>query len=467
MPNATSIESLKELYLQHLDEAIEEYKTFLRFPSISSLPDHKDDLYRCVQWLEKVLQKIGFHTELWETPGYPTLFASYMKAGPEKPTLLIYNHYDVQPVDPLDEWNAPPFEPTIIDGTVYARGANDNKGQCFYVLHALRLLIERDGTLPINVKLCIEGEEESGSHGIEEILKSKQKELQADYLAIVDLGIPNAVTPAVTLGIRGIVTMDVVVSGSSTDLHSGSHGGLVFNPLHALVDLLSKLRDKDGKILIPGFYDAVVPVSDSDKKQLNFAFDAAAYKQSFGAAATGGEKAFSPKERCSIRPTIEINGIHGGYGGEGFKTVIPAKAIAKVSCRLVPDMEPATILALVGKFLRDNAPEGIVVEVTPHEGGGPAVRTSPSSDIVKVFATAFSEVFGKPCTYILEGGSIPIVTALKKASGAEVVLIGVGLDSDGAHAPNEHFSLDRLEKGCLIIARGLELLSNTKRSHGD
>ncbi len=454
-----SLNTLKDLYLKHLDDAIEEYKTFLRFPSVSSEPEHKNDMYACIEWLAQVIKKIGFHTEIWETSGYPTLFASYLKAGPEKPTLLIYNHYDVQPVDPLNEWNALPFQPTLIDGTIYARGANDNKGQCFYVLHALRLLIERDGTLPLNIKLCIEGEEESGSDGLEEILKTKQKELKADYLAVVDLGIPDAETPAITLGIRGIVTMDVVITGSSVDLHSGSHGGVVYNPLHAMVELLSKLRNEEGKILIPGFYDAVIPLTSEEKEQMNFSFDTKGYTEAFGATADGGENAYSPRERGSIRPTIEINGIHGGYGGDGFKTVIPAKVLAKVSCRLVPDQSPEKILELVAKFLRDNAPKGVTVEVTPHEGGGPAIRTNPSSTVIKVFAKAFSEVFNKPCTYILEGGSIPIVTALKKACGGEVVLLGVGLPDDGPHAPNERFALDRLEKGCLIIARGIELLA--------
>lgn len=451
---------LKKLFQKHSKQAIQDYFTFLEFPSISSEPAYAPQVLACAHWLADYIKGIGFDVELWKTTGHPTLFASYMHAGPDKPTLLIYNHYDVQPVDPLGEWTSPPFEPTVRNGQAYARGAQDNKGQCFYTIQALKALLARDKKLPINIKLCIEGEEECGSTGLSKILHEKSKALKADYLAIVDLGIPAANRPAVTLGVRGLVTMDIEVQGSHTDMHSGSHGGIVYNPLHAIAELLASLRDHSGKVLVPGFYDDVAGVTPEEKKDLSLAFDAAAYKQTFGAEASGGEKAFSPQERAWLRPTLEINGISGGYSGAGFKTVIPAKAKAKISCRLVPNQDPQKIGHLVAKYLEKRAPEGMKVSVHVHPGGGKAVRTKASSKIVQVFAQAYAEVFKTPCEFIFEGASIPIITELAAASQSEVVLVGLGLPDDSIHAPNEHFGLDRFEQGFLSIARAIELLKN-------
>lgn len=458
MNTATEIGLLKQIYEKSKEQALADYYHFLKFQSISSEPSYRAHIEACVQWLSNYLKKIGFHVELWPTQGHPTLFASYERAGPSQPTLLIYNHYDVQPVDPLELWESPPFEPTIRHGQVFARGAQDNKGQCFYVLLALKTLIERNGSLPINIKLCIEGEEECGSKGLDHILKDKRKELKADYLAVVDLGMPNTNTPAVTLGIRGIVTMDVVVTGTHTDLHSGSHGGVAFNPIHALVKLLSMARDDNGKITIPGFYDGVKPLAANEKAQISLAFDPDSYESDFGAKPTGGETAFNPLERNWTRPTLEVNGINGGYSGDGFKTVIPAKAMAKVSCRLVPDQDPEKIGRLVANFFETHAPQGTRVNVHLHHGGGKAVRGKVESKAVKAFAQAYEEVFQHPCQYIYAGGSIPVVTSLAEASGAEVVMVGLGLPDDCIHAPNEHFGLDRIEKGFLSTARAIELL---------
>lgn len=452
------LNSWKELYQKNEKAAMKDYFTFLSFPSVSSEPKFEKDVLNCVKWLKEYIEQIGLKTELWPTSGYPVLFASYF-AGEDKPTLLIYNHYDVQPYDPLELWNTPPFEPKVKDDEVYARGAQDNKGQCFYVLQALKTLLERDGTLPLNIKLCIEGEEECGSAGLESILEAKKDALKADYLAIVDLGIPDKNTPAITLGIRGIIALDVEVQGSNVDLHSGSHGGLVFNPIHGLVNLLNKLRDENGKIAIPSFYDDIEEMNGEDKAKIDFSFDAKAYSQEFGAEATGGEKNFTPAERNGIRPTIEINGIFGGYTGDGFKTVIPAKASAKISCRLVPGQEPEKIGKLVKAFLEQNAPPGVKVSVNLHHGGGPSARSNPSSKVVQAFAKAFEEVFQKPCKFILSGASIPVVTKLAEVSGAETVLLGLGLPTDRIHAPNEHFGLKRIEHGTYIMGLGMELLA--------
>jgi acetylornithine deacetylase/succinyl-diaminopimelate desuccinylase-like protein len=455
---SSELEQLKKLYEENKAEALRDFFTFLKFPSISSEPAFKEPLLECAKWLEHYIKSIGFEVEIWPTSGHPTLFASYTKAGPNQPTLLIYNHYDVQPVDPLNLWKTPPFEPTEIKGEIYARGAQDNKGQCFYVLFALKKLIERDGRLPINVKLCIEGEEECGSSGLAHIMQQKKEQLKADYTAIVDLGIPNPATPAITLGVRGLITMDVEVSSSHTDLHSGSHGGIAFNPIHALIKLLAMVRDETGRITIPGFYDNIVSWTNEERKHVSLNFDALDYEKTFGNKPTGGETNLSPLERNWMRPTFEVNGINGGYTREGFKTVIPAKAFAKISCRIVPNQDPLKIGNLVANFLEGHAPEGTKVSVQLHEGSGKALHVPLKSEAVKAFAKAYEEIFGVRSEYIYSGASIPITAELAEVSGSEVVMVGLGLPSDCIHAPNEHFGIDRLEKGFLSIARALQLL---------
>jgi acetylornithine deacetylase/succinyl-diaminopimelate desuccinylase-like protein len=454
----SNLNDLQKDFAASKEEILKSFYTFLKFQSVSSEPEFKPQILACVDWLQTYLKDLGFHVEIWPTKGHPTIFASYQKAGPNQPTLLIYNHYDVQPVDPLELWLSPPFEPTLRDGEIYARGAQDNKGQCFYVLLALKKLIERNGTLPINIKLCIEGEEECGSAGLSEILEEKKESLKADYLAIVDLGMSAPNKPAVTLGTRGIVTMDVVITGTHIDLHSGFHGGMVFNPLHALVQALATVRDESGKITIPHFYDDVTPLNKEEKRHLSSHFDAQQYQEEFGAKPTGGEREYSPLERGRTRPTLEINGISGGYAGEGFKTVIPSKAIAKISCRLVPNQDPKKIGRLVANFLESKAPIGTTIQVHIHEGYGKAVRANIDSQAVKAFAKAYEEVFSTVCEYLYAGGSIPIVPALEEACGGETVLLGLGLPGDCIHAPNEHFGLKRIEQGFLVMVRAIELL---------
>ena len=454
----SGLETIKRLYESSEKKELEDYFTLLRFQSISSEMEHQQDVRDCALWLKNYLNDLEFETELWETTGHPVVFGSHMKAGPGKPTLLIYHHYDVQPVDPIELWNSPPFEPTVRNGEVYARGAEDNKGQCFFTLQALKQLLKRDGELPLNVKICIEGEEEIGSAGLSSLLKEKSKSLQADHVAIVDAGIRTPDTPALSLGVRGMVTMEVALRGSSTDLHSGSHGGIAFNPIHALVSVLAKLRDRNGKITIPGFYDAVKALTTEERNQLSLEFDAEKYKEDFGAKPSGGEKELSPLERAWLRPTIEINGIYGGYTGSGFKTVIPALAHAKISCRLVPNQDPQEIGRLVSDFFRQHVPGEMEVKITIHPGVGVAARSDVSSEVVQAFSQAFGEIFQKPTKYILEGGSIPIVNELQQASGGAIALVGLGLPDDKIHAPNEHFGIDRIKKGCLLMARTMEIL---------
>lgn len=458
----SELEQLKADYEAIKDTALNDYKRFLRFQSISSEPAFKEQVTECADWVVKFLQECGFEVEVWRSSKdpsrHPVIFASHMKAGATQPVLLIYNHYDVQPVDPLELWESPPFEPSIKNNQIYARGAQDNKGQCFYVLLALKALLKKNGALPINVKLCIEGEEETGSFALAQLLAEKKEMLRADYIAVVDLGMPNSHTPAITLGIRGIVTMDLMLEGSTSDLHSGSHGGLAYNPIHALVKLLSMARDAEGKIAIPGFYDQVKPLQESEKAKINMQFDAQQYEKAFGQPATGGEHQLPHLERNWLRPTLEVNGIHGGYTGTGFKTVIPAKAFAKISCRLVPNQEPEQVGKLVADFFEKNAPKGCKVTVHLHEGGGKPGRANSDSPIVKAYAQASQEVFGCPCEYIYSGATIPIATALAETSESDLLLVGLGLAEDAIHAPNEHFGLDRIQKGFLIISRMLQLL---------
>ncbi len=446
------------------DALLEEYFTLLRFPSVSSEPAHAPDVRACADWLVRFLEDIGLTVELWEGhpgphgKGHPTIFAHWLKAGPDVPTVLLYNHYDVQPVDPLPLWLSPPFEPRR-DGTeIYARGAEDNKGQCFYVLAALRHLLRTTGRLPVNVKLCIEGEEETGSSVLGGLLAEKRAQLEADYLYVVDVGLHDRSIPAVTLGVRGIAAMTVELRGSSTDLHSGMVGGMVYNPNRALTEMLASCYDENGRVTVAGFYDDVAEPAPDERRQLDFAFNPAEFRAMFGTGANGGERGFEPLERCWLRPTLEINGINGGYSGEGFKTVIPAVATAKLSCRLVPNQTPDRALQLVEDHLRSRLPEGMALTVIRH-GGGTAARTPIESEAVRVAASALEELFGKPCHYILSGGSIPIAAGLAEASGAELVLIGFGLADDNIHAPNEHFGVDRIRSGFATIIGILERLA--------
>lgn len=448
---------IEKKYKEQESKILEDFFSFLKFESVSSEPSYKAQVEACCDWLEKKINAIGLKVERWDTPNHPILFAEY-HAGADKPTLLIYNHYDVQPVDPVAEWKSPPFTPTIVNGEIYARGASDNKGQCFYTLQALRLLMEEQGKLPINIKWIIEGEEEMGSGSLFEIVQTKKDRLKADHLVIVDMGINNLQSPAVTLGTRGIATMDVTVVGSSTDLHSGSYGGVVYNPIHALVEILSKLRDANGKVQVPGFYDGIKMLSNDERKDYDMEFDLAEFERDFATKPTGGEKEFTPWERAWLRPTMEINGITGGYSGDGFKTVIPAKASAKVSCRLVPGQNPAKVYEAVKSFIETNAPKG--VQVTVNGGGwGQGTRTSSKSDVAQAFLRAYSKVFNKPCSFILSGGTIPIINELAEASEAEFALVGVALPTDQIHAPNEHFGVERLRLGTQMIANALHELA--------
>lgn len=445
---------LDEYFEKNKEQILRDYATFLKFQSISADPHSKKHLLDAANWLKNELINLGFESDIWQTDTLPTVFASYSKHKDAK-TILFYNHYDVQPVDPLNEWLCPPFEPLLKDGAIYARGAEDNKGQCFYVITALKALKEKFGFFPLNIKLCIEGDEEIGSAGLIKLAPLKSKELKADFLVVVDVGINSMQEPAISLGTRGLLTMNIVLTTAHTDLHSGNHGGIVLNPIVELAHLIAILHDKEsGKVMVPGFYDDIKELSSQENEKIDFSFDDVTYERNFGALPIGGEKCFTPHERAWIRPTVELNGISGGYFGEGFKTVLPKSAQAKLSCRLVKGQNPQKIAVLISEFLNSQVKKGISLHIDVL-AYSEATQTSPENEFVKALNQSYSEVFGIPCKYIMNGGTIGIVGPLSKASEAEVIFMGLGLPTNNIHAPNEHFSLECFKKGFKIIAKTL------------
>lgn len=454
----SSLEQLKQWFNQHRAAVRDEYFEFLRFKSISADPAFAPDVKKCSGWVRDYLvKKTGMKAELIETAGYPLVYAEDLRAGPKAPTVLIYGHYDVQPVDPLALWHNDPFDPTERQGKVYARGAVDDKGQIFYAMLALRALKELGKKLPVNLKVCIEGEEESGSVGLSEAVVTLKEKLKGDFLLVVDFDQFDAETPAISLSARGLVCLELTLTGSKGDLHSGVHGGMAYNPNKALVQLLAKLWDEKGRVCIPGFYDAVYEPSAEEKKAFSFHYDPKSYTEEFGVEAFGGEAGRSLAENNTLRPTLEINGIGGGYFGAGFKTVIPARATAKISCRLVPHQDPEKIAKALLDFLHQHVVPGMKLE-TAFFGKEAAFRGKSDSALAKAVSQAATEVTGKACKKVLCGGSIPVVAKMIRELGVEVVGMGYGLPTDAIHAPNEHFDLQRLEKGFLTVGRALELL---------
>lgn len=448
----------KNYFQENLNDILTTYKEFLSFQSISADSAKIDDCMECAKWLQKKLQTAGLEAELWrqkESAHPPVVFAKTPKV--QGPTVLIYNHYDVQPVDPISEWNTPPFSPHQEGDKILARGASDNKGQCMYTLIALQAFQKK---FPCNLKILIEGEEESGSAHLTEILAAHREEIAADYVMIIDLGIRTPTQPAITLGTRGLLACTLEVESAYQDLHSGCHGGLNYNSLHALVEMLAKARSPEGKVLIPGFYDDIEPVDQELLSELASTiqsnFDQTAYEAEIGYPPTGGEIDRPHLERNWLRPTFEINGIHGGYGGPGSKTVIPARAMAKISCRLVPGQDPLIIGRKIRSFFEAITPNGVKTICTIHDGHGVAIRTKSSSPLIMALQNAMKTVFACDPEFVLEGASIPIAPELQHASGGDVVMWGLGLSSDKIHSPNEEFDLRRMEKGFLTLFQTLQ-----------
>lgn len=451
------IQRFSQWYEENSSQIRENYFRFLSFPSVSTDPERSQDVLSCANFLIEYLNKSGLKAEQISTPGFPVVYAEEMGAGPKAPTILMYGHYDVQPADPLELWTSPPFEPTEREGKVFARGAADNKGQIFYACMAIIAWKALHGILPVNIKFCIEGEEESASKGLLKALPSLKKKLAADVALIVDFDSMQDGTPAITLGARGCMGMEVTFKGSFLDLHSGSLGGLAYNPNRALAEVLAKLWDGEGSVAVPGFYEGVKEPSEEEMQRFTFRMDEEALQKDFGIKALGKEKHRTLKESNWFRPTIEINGMFGGYTGAGVKTVIPAHSTAKLTCRLVPGQDCAHIARVVEAFIRSQAPKGMEVEFT-YQGGLGAYRSDIEAPLVKALGQATSEVVGKKSICALAGGSIPIGGELQRELGIEVIGMGFGLPTDAIHSPNEHFDMHRFKQGFLTVARMLECI---------
>ncbi|RIV21090.1 dipeptidase [Alicyclobacillaceae bacterium I2511] len=437
-----------ETYLQnHRQQQLDELMTFLRYPSISTLPENEKDVLQCAEFLAQHARSIGFeHVQLLPTPGHPVLYADWLHA-PGKPTVLVYGHYDVQPVDPLELWKTPPFAPTIADGQIWARGASDDKGPVFVHFKAFESLLQTTGSLPVNVKLCIEGEEEIGSRHLPEVVEKNAALFAADVLVVSDTTMFQPGQPSVCYGLRGLAALQVNVFGANGDVHSGLYGGAIPNPIHALVSILSALHDEQGRVTVPGFYGDVETVAEDERKAMvSLSTGDEEMAKSLGISALFGESGYSTLERLWVRPTLEINGIYGGFQGAGTKTVIPSEAHAKITCRLVPNQEPQKIQQSVSAWLQQIAPPGVRVEVQLLDGSKPFL-TPFHHPAIQLAAKAYEHAYGVPAVFTRMGGSIGIMEDFDRVLHIPSVLMGFSLDNDNFHAPNEHFALENFDKG--------------------
>jgi acetylornithine deacetylase/succinyl-diaminopimelate desuccinylase-like protein len=440
MSNFKSIvEANKETYLAELVE-------LLKFPSISADPNYAKDVHACSEFVADKMRKIGMdNVEIIATKGFPVVYGDKIH-NPDKPTILVYGHYDVQPADPIDLWTSPPFEPVIKDGKIYARGAADDKGQFYMHFKALEILLS-ENKLDCNIKCIIEGEEEVGSEHLEEFVNTYKEKLKSDCIVISDTSMISNDNPSITTGLRGLCYMEVEVTGPNRDLHSGVYGGAVGNPINTLCKMIASLQDENGTITIPHFYDKVLAVSNEERTAMGKApFSMDEYKKLLDINEVFGEKEYAVLERVSIRPTLDVNGIWGGYTGEGAKTVLPSKAFAKISMRLVPDQDYHEISDIFEAHFKSIAPPYVKIKVTPHHGGEPAV-TPTDSPAYKAAERAIITTYGKTPIPLRSGGSIPIVTMFKRVLGIDTVLLGFGLDTDSIHSPNEHYNLWNYYKG--------------------
>jgi len=445
-------------YEQHKADFVEGLKAWLRIPSISTLPEHKPDIRRSAEFARDELNRAGLKTELIEGQGNPLVYAEWLGA-PGKPTVLFYGHYDVQPPDPLDEWKSPPFEPEIRGDDIFARGASDDKGQVYIQIKAVEGVLKSTGRLPVNVKFLLEGEEETGGEHIEAYVKTRPPKLKADAAIICDTEMFAPELPTICVGLRGIVYCDLVVEGADHDLHSGVYGGAAPNPIQAIAEILCALKDRDGHIRIPGFYDRVTPPSDKERAAwARLPFDEKEYvEKEMGARVLTGEPGVPLFERLWARPTLEVHGIRGGFTGEGAKTVIPARATAKVSARLVADQRCEEAAAQLKQAVAAACPRGVTAELKVLHAGEPSL-TNPDNRFIQASAEAMKRVFGKETVYIRSGGSIPIVGVFDRYLGIPSVMMGFGLPDDRLHSPNEKFHLPNFFRGIESVAAYLELL---------
>jgi acetylornithine deacetylase/succinyl-diaminopimelate desuccinylase-like protein len=446
------MESVVDFINVNRDRYVEELKQYLSIPSISALPSHTADVRRCAEWTAAELSRIGLqNVRLMDTPGNPVVYGDWLNSA-GAPTILFYGHYDVQPVDPLDLWTTPPFEAAVRDGEIYARGAADDKGQVFMHIKAVEAHLKQSGRLPLNIKFLIEGEEEVGSAHLDEFVRAHKADLAADVVVISDSPMFARGVPSICYGLRGLVYFQLDVRGTTSDLHSGSFGGAVANPATVLAQLLAQMKDRGGRIKIPGFYEAVRPLSDEERAEWKkLPFSETRYKKDLGAPRLFGEAGYTTLERVWARPTFEVNGLLSGFTGEGAKTVLPATAMAKVSMRLVPDQNPDTIAAQFEQYVKKVCPKTVELQVTRMHGGKPWM-TAFDNKYVRAAGRAIERGFGTSPVFNREGGSIPVVSTFQEELGLPSVLFGVGLPDENAHAPNEKLDLGNFHNGIIASA---------------
>ena len=444
-------QNIKDYIALNKDRFVEELLDLLRIPSVSADPEFKDDVFNAAQYVKDRLVEAGADkVEICPTDGYPIVYGEKM-INPALPTVLVYGHYDVQPADPYDLWSSPPFEPVIKDGKIYARGASDDKGQMYMHIKAFEYMM-RNNVLNCNVKFMIEGEEEVGSANLGTFVKNNRQKLKCDVVLISDTSMIANDVPSITVGLRGLAYLEVEITGPNRDLHSGTYGGAVPNPINALCEMIAKLiDDKTRKITIPGFYDDVQTISEEEKQAIaDIPFSLDKYRQELDINAIRGEQGYTTIELTSVRPTLDVNGIKGGYQGEGAKTVIASKASAKISMRLVPNQKSEKIAELFTEYFKKLAPDGVTVKVTNMHGGDPVVVPIDSIEY-RAAAAAYLETFGKKPLPNRAGGSIPIVKLFEDELGVKSVMMGFGLDTDKIHSPNEHFGIFNFLKGIETI----------------
>lgn len=448
----TNLQQLDTYFAEHREEHLNELMEFLRIPSISSLSEHKGDIQNAAQWLTNAFEKLNLENiSITQTAGHPVVYADWLHAE-GKPTILFYGHYDVQPVDPLNLWESEPFDPTIRDNKLFARGASDDKGQVFMHLKMIEALFATTGTLPVNVKFIYEGEEEIGSPNLPTYVEEYKEKLAADLILISDTGLYGPGKPAVCYGLRGLTGIQIDVRGAKGDLHSGLYGGGVQNAIHALAEILASFRDEHGTIQVEGFYDKVLPLTEEEREAYRaLGFDEGSVKDEVGVKELFGEAGYSYLERTWARPTLEVNGVFGGFSGEGIKTVLPAEAGAKITCRLVPNQEPEEIVALLRAHVEKHKPVGVEVSISEFDKGRPFL-TPFDHPFIQAAGRSYEKVYNVPTAYTRGGGSIPIVAAFDEILELPVVLMGFGLSSENFHAPNEHFHLENFDKGLRVLS---------------
>ena len=434
------------------DRYVDELKEYLAIPSISALPEHAGDVRACAEWTAAHMKRVGLeHVRIIDTPGNPVVYADWLHAA-GAPTILFYGHYDVQPVDPLELWESPPFEATVRAGEIYARGAADDKGQVFMHLKAVEAVLRGSGRLPVNIRFILEGEEEIGSVNLESFVRGHKDELAADVVVISDSPMFDRGVPSICYGLRGLTYLQVDLRGTDSDLHSGSFGGAVANPAFVLSQVLAQMKDRGGRVKIPGFYDDVRPLSDAERAEFaRLPFNERRYRNDLGAPKLFGERGYTTLERLWGRPTFEVNGMLSGFTGDGAKTVIPAVAMAKVSMRLVPDQDPDKIAGLCEDYLRKVTPRTVELNITRMHGGRPWM-TDFDNPFVQAAGRAIELGFGRRPVFNREGGSIPVVATFQEVLGLPSVLFGVGLPDENAHAPNEKLDLGNFHNGIIASA---------------